>query len=68
MSYVTRKKLTDDEIKEQKKQQDTRAKLSRAARRGGKINTKEGKVEKSNAKTKESRSQKKMATVRKSRQ
>ncbi len=64
---MVRKKLTKKEIEEQKDQQKTRAKISRASRRSGKITKKEGKVEKSKAKTKTPRSQKKIATVRKSR-
>ena len=64
---MVRGKLTKKEIEEQKEQQKTRAKVSRAARRSGKITKKEGKVEKSKAKTKTPRSQKKITTVRKSR-
>jgi len=41
---MQRKKLTDKEIEEQKKQQKIRISVSRAARRSGKINKKEGKV------------------------
>lgn len=59
--------ITEEEIKEQKEQQKIRIKVSRAARRSGKISKKEGKVSKSKAKTKTPRSQKKMAAVRKSR-
>jgi hypothetical protein len=62
---MLRKKLTDKEIEEQKKQQKIRISVSRAARRSGKINKKEGKVNRAKAKT--PRSQKKIATVRKSR-
>ncbi len=64
---MVRKKLTNEEIEKQKEEQKTRVKGSRAARRSGKIIKKEGKVEKSKAKTKTPRSQKKIATVRKSR-
>jgi len=64
---MQRKKLTDKEIEEQKKQQKVRISATRAARRSGKINKKEGKVSKARAKTKTPRSQKKIATVRKSR-
>jgi len=64
---MLRKKLTDKEIEEQKKQQKIRISTTRAARRSGKINKKEGKVNKARAKTKTPRSQKKSATVRKSR-
>ncbi len=62
---MLRKKLTDKEIEEQKKQQKIRISVSRAARRSGKITKKEGKVNRAKAKT--PRSQKKIATVRKSR-
>jgi len=62
---MQRKKLTDKEIEEQKKQQKIRISVTRAARRSGKINKKEGKVNRAKAKT--PRSQKKIATVRKSR-
>ncbi len=64
---VVRKKLTKAEIEKQKEEQKTRAKGSRAARRSGKSIKLEGKVSKSKAKAKEVRSQKKIATVRKSR-
>ena len=64
---MVRKKLTDEEIKEQKDEQKIRASASRAARRSGKITTKEGKVSKEKAKAKTPRSQKKIATVKKSR-
>jgi len=64
---MVRKKLTDDEVKEQKEQQKMRANISRAARRSGKITKKEGKVNKDKEKTKTPRSQKKIATVKKSR-
>ena len=64
---MVRKKLTDDEKQEQQDQQKIRAKASRSARRSGKINKKEGKVNKAKEKTKTPRSQKKIATVKKSR-
>ncbi len=64
---MQRKKLTKKEIEEQKKQQKIRISASRAARRSGKITKKEGKVNRSTAKAKTPRSQKKIATVRKSR-
>lgn len=64
---MQRKKLTAKEIEDQKKQQKIRISASRAARRSGKITKKEGKVNSSKAKTKTPRSQKKSATVRKSR-
>jgi len=64
---VIRKKLTKKEIEEQKKHQKVRISALRAARRSGKSIKKEGKVSKARAKTKTPRSQKKIATVRKSR-
>ena len=64
---MVRKKLTKKEIEEQKKQQKIRTSTLRAARRSGKSIKKEGKVSKAGAKTKTPRSQKKIATVRKSR-
>ena len=64
---MQRKKLTLKEIEEQKKQQKIRISATRAARRSGKITKKEGKVSKAKAKTRTPRSQKKIATVRKSR-
>jgi len=64
---MQRKKLTDKEIEEQKKQQKIRIRVSRAARRSGKINKKEGKVNSAKAEAKTPRSQKKIAAIRKSR-
>ena len=64
---MVRRKLTKKEIEEQKKQQKVRISALRAARRSGKSIKKEGKVNKAKAKTKTPRSQKKIATVRKSR-
>ena len=64
---MVRRKLTKKEIEEQKKQQKVRTSVLRAARRSGKSIKKEGKVNKARAKTKTPRSQKKIATVRKSR-
>jgi len=64
---VVRRQLTKKEIEEQKKQQKVRTSVLRAARRSGKSIKKEGKVNKARAKTKTPRSQKKIATVRKSR-
>jgi hypothetical protein len=61
---MVRKKLTDAELKEQQKM---RASVSRSARRSGKSIKQEGKVSKSGVKTKTPRSQKKIATVKKSR-
>lgn len=64
---MTRKKQTDEEIEEQKNQQKVRTSALRADRRSGKSIKKEGKVTKAKAKTKTPRSQKKIATVKKSR-
>ena len=64
---MKRKRLTRKEIEEQKKEQKIRISAFRAARRSGKITKKEGKVSRSKAKAKTPRSQKKIATVRKSR-
>ena len=64
---MTRKKLTDEELKEQQEQQKIRISVSRAARRSGKSTKQEGKVSKAGTKTKTPRSQKKSATVKKSR-
>lgn len=64
---MIRKKLTKKEIEEQKKHQKVRTSALRAARRSEKSIKKEGKVSKAKAKTKTPRSQKKIATVRKSR-
>lgn len=65
-SMVSRK-ISDEEIQEQKEHQKVRITASRAARRSGKISKQEGKVSKSNAKTRTPRSQKRTATVKKSR-
>ena len=46
----------------------TELSASRAARRSGKPTKREGKVDKQKAKTKEVRSQKKIATIKKTRQ
>ena len=64
---MARKKQTDEEIEEQKNEQKMRASALRADRRSGKSIKKEGKVSKSKSKSKEPRSQKKIATVKKSR-
>ena len=64
---MARKKQTDEEIEEQKNQQKMRASALRADRRSGKSIKKEGKVTKTKAKAKTPRSQKKIATVKKSR-
>ncbi len=62
-----RRKQTDEEIEKQKKQQKLRISASKAARRSGKVTKREGKVSKSRGKTKTPRSQKKIATINKSR-
>lgn len=62
---MVRKQLTEKEIEKQKEEQSLRTKASRAARRSGKSMKTEGKVSKSNAKTKEVRSSKKVAAVKK---
>jgi len=54
---MQRKKLTQKEIEEHKKQQQVRISATRAARRSGKIQKKEGKVSKARAKAKTPRSQ-----------
>ena len=56
-----------DKIEEQIEEQKIRIKASKADRRSGKSGNIEGKVSKAKAKTKEIRSQKKIATVRKRR-
>jgi len=61
------RRQTDEEIEKQKKQQKMRISVSKAARRSGKVTKREGKVSKSNGKTKTPRSQKKIATIKKSR-
>lgn len=64
--YMARRQ-TDEEIEKQKEQHKLRTGAARSARRSGKITKKEGKVEKSRGKTKTPRSQKKIATIKKSR-
>lgn len=64
---MVRGKVTQKDIEEQKKEQKLRIDASRAARRGGKSIKKEGKVNKAKTKTRTPSSQKKSATVRKSR-
>ncbi|WP_249111015.1 hypothetical protein [Nitrosopumilus sp. K4] len=59
--------MTQEDVEEQKKEQKLRTDGSRADRRSGKSIKKEGKVNKAKAKTRTPRSQKKSATVRKSR-
>ncbi|MBT3580574.1 MAG: hypothetical protein HOC38_01970 [Nitrosopumilus sp.] len=62
---MVRAKLTEKEKEKAKKEQIVRAEQSRAARRSGKSTKVEGKVAKSTSKTKESRSSKKIATIKK---
>jgi len=62
-----RRRHTDEEIEKQKKQQKIRTSVSKAARRSGKVTKREGKVSKSKGKAKTPRSQKKIATIKKSR-
>ena len=64
---MVQRKPTDEELEKQKQDQKIRISASKSARRSGKITKKEGKVNKSKARTKTPRSQKKAATVRKSR-
>ena len=64
---MVRGKLTQKEIEEMKKEQKLRTDTLRAARRSGKPIKREGKVNRAKAKTETPRSQKKVATVRKSR-
>jgi len=62
-----RRRQTDEEIEKQKKQQKMRISASKAARRSGKVTKREGKVSKSKGRVKTPRSQKKIATIKKSR-
>ncbi len=62
-----RRRQTDEEIEKQKKQHKMRISASKAARRSGKVTKREGKVSKSKGKAKTPRSQKKIATIKKSR-
>lgn len=64
---MARKKISKEEKENHEKEQKMRAAMSRSARRSGKITTKEGKVNKSTAKTNTPRSQKKGAAIKKSR-
>lgn len=61
------RRQTDEEIEKQKKQQKMRISALKAARRSGKVTKREGKVSKSKGKAKTPRSQKKIATIKKSR-
>jgi len=54
-------------LKNKKKQHKMRISASKAARRSGKVTKREGKVSKSKGRTKTPRSQKKIATIKKSR-
>ncbi len=67
MICMLQRNATAEEIEEQKKQQKLRIKITRAARRSGKIRKKEGKVSKAKAKTRTPRSSKKIAAIKKSR-
>ena len=58
---------TEDEIKKNKKDQKMRIQIKKAARRSGKPLKKEGKVDSSKIKKKFTMSQKRVATVKKSR-
>ena len=62
LSYIYE---AEDEIEKQKEEQKVRAKASRAARRSGKSMRTEGKVSKATSKTREARSSKKIAAVKK---
>ena len=64
---LVRRKASAEEIEKQRKQHKMRIKISKSARRSGKIKKREGKVDKSKAKTKTPRSQRKIATIKKSR-
>ena len=63
----SKRKPTARELEKQKENQKMRIRISKSSRRSGKINKKEGKVSKSKQRAKTPRSQKKIATVRKSR-
>lgn len=63
----SKRKPTARELEIQKENQKMRIRISKSSRRSGKINKKEGKVSKSKQRAKTPRSQKKIATVRKSR-
>lgn len=67
MNYMPARNATKKEIEKNKKNQKMRASIKKAARRSGKISKQEGKVSKSKAKTSEKRSQRKIATIKKSR-
>ncbi len=61
------RKPTEDEIKKNKKDQKMRIQIKKAARRSGKPLKTEGKVDSSKIKKKFTLSQKRVATVKKSR-
>ena len=64
---MVRRNASAEEIEKQKKNHKLRIKVTRAARRSGKLRKKEGKFGKSKAKTKTPRSSKKIAAIKKSR-
>ncbi len=67
MIRMVRRNASVEEIESQKEQQKLRIKITKAARRSGKIRKKEGKVSKAKAKTRTPRSSKKIAAIKKSR-
>ncbi len=67
MICMVQRNASAEEIEEQKKHQKLRIKITKAARRSGKIRKKEGKVSKAKANTKTPRSRQKIAAIRKSR-
>ncbi|KAG2478252.1 MAG: hypothetical protein NPMRth3_1980002 [Nitrosopumilales archaeon] len=67
MIHMIQRNASAEEIEEQKKHQKLRIKITKAARRSGKIRKKEGKVRQAKAKTKTPRSRQKIAAIRKSR-
>lgn len=64
---MVQRNASAEEIEKQRKNQKMRIKVTKAARRSGKIRKKEGKVSKARAKTKTPRSGKKIAAIKKSR-
>ncbi len=67
MILMVQRNASAEEIEKQKKHQKMRIKITRAARRSGKIRKKEGKVSKAKARTKTPRSRQKIAAIKKSR-
>ncbi len=67
MILMVQRNASAEEIEKQKKDQKMRIKITRAARRSGKIRKKEGKVSKAKARTKTPRSRQKIAAIKKSR-